>query len=105
MQSRLEEIHDADAEVLAISVDSADRNQRLALEQQIDFPLLADPQLSAIDAYHLRHPNGNPTGTDIARPAIFILDRQGVIQWQWLTDNWRVRARPETILKQLAALY
>jgi peroxiredoxin len=105
LQSRLEEIHEADAEVMAISTDSVQQNQRLAADQEFEFPLLADPQLSAIDAYHLRHPSGNPAGADIARPAVFIIDRQGIIRWQWLTDNWRIRARPETILKQLATLY
>ena len=105
MQSQLEEIHEADAEVLAISTDSVGRNQRLSADQQLEFPLLADPQLLAVDAYHLRHAGGNPTGADIARPAVFILDRQGIIQWQWLTDNWRIRARPETILEQLTILY
>ena len=43
-------------------------------------------------------------GGDIARPAVFILDRRGVVQWRDVTDNWRVRVRPETILEQLSVI-
>lgn len=67
----------------------------------IEYPLLADPDLVAIDAYGVRHPGG--MGHDIARPATFLIDRRGRIAWRDLTDNWRVRLRPERVLEQLAA--
>ena len=41
---------------------------------------------------------------DIARPATFILDREGTIVWRDLTENWRVRVRPERLIEQLRAL-
>lgn len=41
---------------------------------------------------------------DIARPAVFVLDREGRVAWRQLTENWRVRVRPEVILEQLARL-
>ena len=68
----------------------------------IDYPLLADPDLTAIDAYGVRHPEG--MGHDIARPATFLVDRQGRVAWRDLTDNWRVRVRPERVLEQVKAL-
>ena len=68
----------------------------------IEYPLLADPDLEAIDAYGVRHPAGGMGGHDIARPATFLIDRQGRIVWRELTDNWRIRLRPERLLEQLA---
>ncbi len=68
----------------------------------IDYPLLADPDLAAIDAYGVRHPEG--MGHDIARPATFLVDRQGRVAWRDLTDNWRVRVRPERVLEQVKAI-
>lgn len=104
MQSRLNEIRAANAQVLAISVDSVETNKKLADALGLEFPVLADEQLEAIDAYDLRHEAARMDGNDIARPAVFILDRNGVVQWRDLTDNWRVRVRPEGILKELGAI-
>lgn len=70
----------------------------------IEFPLLADPDLEAIDAYGVRHPSGGLGGHDIARPATFLIDAQGKIVWRDLTDNWRVRVRPERLLERLASV-
>ncbi len=67
----------------------------------IGFPLLADPDLEAVDAYGVRHPSGGMGGHDIARPATFLIDRGGRIVWRELTDNWRIRLRPERLLEQL----
>ncbi len=57
-----------------------------------------------IDAYGVRHPDGMETGRDIARPAIFLIDRQGRIVWRDLTDNYRIRVRPGRILEELATI-
>jgi peroxiredoxin len=91
------------AELLAISVDPGTESLRLAGRYGFEFPLLSDPGLSTIDAYGVRHRDGGLDG-DIARPAIFILDREGRIVWRQLTENWRVRARPEPILERLRAI-
>ena len=102
MQSRIEEIRALDAEVLAISADSVEANRKLAAKQRFDFQLLSDLEGEAIQAFGLRHANANPMGDqDIARPATFVLDREGNIAWKILPDNWRVRVRPETLIEQL----
>ena len=104
MQSRIRAIHEADAEVLAISVDPVEANRKVVEKLKLEFPILSDPDWVAIDAYHVRHEGASMEGNDIARPAVFILDRRGVVQWRDVTDNWRVRVRPETVLEQLSAI-
>ena len=104
MQSRITQIHAAGAEILAICADNVADNARVTGQLQLGFAILSDPDLVAADAYGLRHRGASMNGADIARPAVFVLDRDGVVQWRSLTDNWRVRVRPETILKQLAAI-
>ena len=103
MQSRLKEIHAAGGEVLAISVDRPEQSRVIRDRLGLGFPLLSDPELAAIDAYGLRHVGGGPEG-DIARPAVFVLDRAGRIAWRDLTDNWRVRVRPDAVLAELQRL-
>jgi peroxiredoxin len=78
-----------------------ERNRDYAEELALDFPLLADPELEAIDAFGLRHAGAGPGGSDIARPAIYVADG-GVLRWRTLTDNYRVRPRPEEILAVVA---
>lgn len=73
----------------------------MAKDQGISFPVLSDKELKVIDAYGLRHKGASIKGTDIARPAVFIVDEAGKIKWRFLTDNWRVRVSPEDILREL----
>jgi len=68
------------------------------------FPILSDTELAAIDAFGVRHPGGSIEGGDIARPADFVLDRDGRVVWRNIPDNWRVRTRPEEILERLRAI-
>jgi hypothetical protein len=35
----------------------------------------------------------------IARPAELLLDPSGTVRWRDLTDDYRVRARPEAVLE------
>ena len=51
----------------------------------------------------MRHEDGWIEG-DIARPATFILDRSGHIVWRALTENWRIRPRPDELLAELAKI-
>ena len=104
MQSRLEEIRALGAEVLALSADTPQENHKLAESAGLEFSLLSDQQGTALDAFGVRHASGSIDGGDIARPGIFIVGRDGNIVWRFLTDNWRVRVRPETIIRQLKAL-
>ncbi|MFT5291394.1 MAG: peroxiredoxin [Planctomycetota bacterium] len=101
----MEDIQRLDGRVLAISTDSVEANRALVGRLGLDFPVLSDPELLAIDAYGLRHSGGDPMkGADIARPGVFAIDREGRVSWSYLTDNWRVRARPEGIVERLKAI-
>jgi hypothetical protein len=42
-------------------------------------------------------------GSAIARPAIFLVDDTGRILWRDLTDDFRVRARPDRLLQVIAS--
>jgi peroxiredoxin len=103
LQSRLAEIRRLDGEVLAISVDPVERAREIVEAHGLEFALLSDPQAAVVREYGVLHEGGGPFG-DIARPACFLLDRQGRIVWRDLTENWRVRVRPDRVLDQLARL-
>jgi len=65
------------------------------------YPFLSDPKAEVVRRYDLLHKGGGPGGSDIARPAEFLVDPSGTIRWVNLTEHAAVRARPEQVLKAL----
>ena len=64
MQSRIDEIHAAGAEVLAICKDPVEDNARTAENLKLDFSILSDPKLKVTDAYDLLHREVSIDGGD-----------------------------------------
>jgi alkyl hydroperoxide reductase subunit AhpC len=79
-------------------------NAALARDAGLAYPILADPELHAIDAYGLRHAGAGPGGHDIAYSASVLVDAAGVVRWQTVTDNFRRRPLPATVLAAVDAL-
>lgn len=63
------------------------------------FTFLSDPKAEVIRRYDLVHAGAGINGQDIARPAEFLIDADGVVRWVNLTENYWVRARPEQIME------
>ena len=91
-------------EIVAISVDSPGESQKLCKSRGYSFPFLSDPGAEVIRQYGVLHPKGGENGGDIARPAEFLVDASGNIRWVNLTDDFRVRARPEAVLEAINRL-
>jgi peroxiredoxin len=99
LQLSIDDFRARGSDVIAICVDSVETNREVSERLGLDFPILSDPDLAAIDAFGLRHPGGSPYGGgDVSRPAVFVV-RDGVVRWRHLTDNWRVRPRAGDLLE------
>ena len=103
-QQRLPEIEARDIRVVGISVDPPDISRRQSQKLGYTFPLLSDPNAKVIRRYDVLHPGAGPKGVDIARPAEFLLDSNGIVRWVNLTGNIAVRARPDQVLEALNQL-
>ena len=103
-EQRLSEFHQRGVEVVAISVDSPEESQKLCQARGYTFPLLSDPKADVIRQYGVLHPQGGENDRDIARPAEFLVDATGTVRWVNLTDDIRIRARPETVLEAVNGL-
>jgi peroxiredoxin len=103
-QQRLSEFDSRGVRVVGISVDPPEINQRQSQKLGYMFPLLSDPKMQIIRRYDVLHPGAGPKGADIARPAEFFLDSNGIVRWVNLTENIAVRARPEQVLEALSQL-
>jgi peroxiredoxin len=83
---------------VAISVDTPGVSRDWCRKIGYTYPLLSDPDAKAIGAYGILHKGEGVNGQDIARPAEFLVDREGVVRWRYLTEDLKVRARPEQML-------
>jgi len=99
-QQRLAEFDANGVRVVGISVDPPEINRRQSQKLGYAFPLLSDPKAEVIRRYDVLHPGAGPKGRDVARPAEFLLDSNGVVRWLNLTENIAVRARPEQALEE-----
>lgn len=83
---------------MAISVDSPEVSRNLMQTEGYTFSFLSDQKAEVIRRYDLLHAGAGENGTDIARPAEFLVDKTGTVRWINLTENYFVRARPEDVL-------
>ena len=85
--------------VIAISVDTPAESEKLRESQGYTFPILSDAKDELIRSWDLVHPHGGVDGADVARPAEFLIDASGKVRWVNLTDDFRVRTRPQQVLQ------
>ena len=85
--------------VVGVSVDPVEVSHTLGEKAGLTFPLLSDPEEKVIRPYDLLHIRGGPKGVNIARPAEFLIDPTGVVRWVNLTDDIRVRASGDEVLR------
>ncbi len=104
MEKNLKEFTDAGIQPVAISVDTPEVSRNLAAKAGYTFPILSDPKAETIRQYKLLHKGAGPEGSDIARPAEFLVDSSGVVRWENFTEDIRVRARADEMLTEARKL-
>ena len=98
-----QQFNDLDAQVLGISVDSPYTLKAWAEQQKFTFPLLSDFNKEVAKAYDVYYEQlGNFRG--VAKRAAFVIDKDGVIRYRWVTDDPKVLPDQEEIRRVLAEL-
>lgn len=72
-------------DVLAVSVDSPFANQAFADAKNISFPLLSDFNKEVAEKYGVLYDLGDFKG--VSKRSAFIIDKNGVIQYAWSSDD------------------
>ena len=98
IEKSLASFNQAGIRPVAISVDSPEQSRNLMQQAGYTFPFLSDQKAEVIRRYDLLHAGAGEGGTDIARPAEFLVDKSGTVRWINLTENYFRRARPEDVL-------
>jgi len=60
--------------------------------------VLSDPELEQAKSLGMVHPKAGPGGKDVARPATYVIGRDGIVRWFHTAGNIRVRPDPLEVL-------
>ena len=99
MRHRYEEFRDLDAEVLAVSAEPLTVAAAEATAAGLPFLVVSDAGLTAINAFGVLH-DDEPDGRLIARPSVFLIDRNGTLRFAYVGEH--AQDRPATGLLLLA---
>jgi peroxiredoxin len=102
---------DENVRLLAISVDPPEVSKEFAAKLatdghgEINFPLLSDPDHRTIDVYGLHDPAyDGEKFAGIPHPAVYVIDKKGVVAWVKVESNYRERPTNDEIRAALNAL-
>jgi peroxiredoxin len=79
--------------------------ERVAAEdgRTLEFPLLSDPDHAVIARYGLLNQQ-DPQARPIPHPTVFVIDREGIVQWKSMEINYKIRPTNADILHALARI-
>lgn len=106
LKALLTEEQEQNTQILALSVDAPEDLQRMVDRISAGdglaptFPFLTDPGHQVIDRYGLFNPD-DPRGRQIAHPATFVIDKEGVVRWRFIEVDYRMRPSNDDILEAL----
>jgi peroxiredoxin len=84
---------------VALSADVPAQAVVTASELGLTYPILSDSGRNFIRAYGVLHPQEG-----IARPSLFIIDREGVVRWNYVGQSAADRPPIATILEELQTI-
>ena len=102
-RDRMALLNRANAEVIAISVDSPFTLRAFRDVNRLNFTLLSDFNKEMITKYGVVHENLLGL-KGVAKRAVFILDPKGVVVYKWVSDNPAVEPPYEDIIRMVDEL-
>ncbi len=79
---------DVKAQVVGVSVNDPWSNKAFAEHNKLNFPLLSDYNRDVVRQYNVFHSDfGGLKGYTAAKRSVFILDRNGVIAYKWVSED------------------
>lgn len=90
------------AQVIGISVNDPFSNKAFAEKNMLTFPLLCDYNREAVRLYGVELPDfAGLKGYTAAKRSVFIIDRQGIIRYAWISDNPGIEPNYQEIEKSI----
>jgi peroxiredoxin len=96
LQASLPDLEKRHVVPIGVSVDLLDASDSLAASLGVDFPLAEDASHKAIASYGVYDAGG-----EIAKPAVFLVERDHKVSWRFMADDFRERPSSQAILKAI----
>jgi peroxiredoxin len=92
--------------VLGISVESDRAHTAFAQHLDIPFPLLSDFNRRVVPEFGIAYTEDNPFRGlyGMSRRAVYVLDKDGVVRWAWVTEDPLVPPDVEDVLRAVEAM-
>jgi glutaredoxin-dependent peroxiredoxin len=101
----LDELKNYGAQVIGVSVDGPFANKIFTENRHLNFPVLSDYKREVINKYGIVMENLGPLeGYKAAKRSIFIIDRNGKIQYKWISDNPLIEPNYQEVRRALSKL-
>jgi len=109
--ARYRELAQRGVQVLLVSPQPQQHSKELSARFDAPMQFLVDDDSAAAKALGIAAPDGLPMGLqalgyhrDTVLPTVLLVDREGRIAWNHLTDNYRLRPEPDTFIEVIDRL-
>lgn len=103
MRRVYDQIKHLGAEVLTVSLDPLASLRKYKAKTETPFPMLSDEKGEVVLQYGLKN-DWTPYKRGMPHPAIYIIDRAGVVRFVEVRQNYFFRVKMSTILDELKKL-
>jgi glutaredoxin-dependent peroxiredoxin len=101
----LAKFNNVNGQVIGISVDPPFSNKAFADQNKLNFPILSDFNRQVVKTYDAYHDNFvGLNGYTAAKRAVFVVDKQGVVKYKWVSDNPGVEPNYDEVFKAVESL-
>lgn len=84
----MSQFNEINARVIGISVDSPFAQQAFVQANGLNFPMYSDFSRHAVRAFGIEDPHfAGGLLPGVAKRSVFVVDRDGVVRWRWVSDN------------------
>ena len=122
LQKNLSQIKENGGNLVAISVENADRSMAVAKKNELNFTILSDPNLNVARSFGIVYQLSDETnekykgyGIDLVKynqtekpdlpiSATYVVSKKGEIVYAFVEPDYQKRAEPEAIIQTLAKL-
>lgn len=105
LRDSMSRFNELNAQVVGISVDAPFANKAFALQNNLQFPILSDFTRATVQAYGIvLNDFSGLKGYSASKRSVFVLDKDGVVQYAWISDNPGVEPNYEEVTKALASI-
>ncbi len=102
LRDRFDQLKGLGAKVFGLSTDSPHSHRAWKAQERFQYPLLSDWNKEVSRKYGVQYDDFGPTHLrGVSKRSVFVLDRDGVVRWKWVTEDPKV---PPDINKVIEAV-